>query len=295
MAKAVFTTKISPSYNDLPELMYHFPKTYLRQATAAIGDWIVYYEPRREDSSLGGRAGRQCYFATARVTNIKEDPTLKNHYYAFVDNYVEFSSPVPFRDGAQYFESGLKKLDGSTNKGAFGRAVRNISDDEFQAIIALGLAKVEEEITQPQENIFVFDVHRPMIQQIVERPFREVAFSRIVKAEYENTCAITGIGIRDSRGNVEVEAAHIKPVSKNGPDSVRNGLALCRTVHWMFDRGLVSLADSGEILVKPLVPDQVQQLFNRDGKIRMPSNRTSLPHPEFLKFHREQIYKIMQK
>lgn len=292
MAKAVFTTKITPSYNDLPELMYHFPKTYLRQATAAIGDWIVYYEPRREDSSLDGRSGRQCYFAAARVTHIKEDPTLKDHYYAFVDNYVEFSSPVPFKVGNNYFESGLQKTDGSTNKGAFGRAVRNILDDEFQAIIEAGLAKVEEEIAQPEENIFVFDVHRPMIQQIVERPFREVAFSRIVKEEYGFTCALTGLGIKDSAGKTEVEAAHIKPVSKNGPDSVRNGLALCRTVHWMFDRGLVSLADNGEILVKQLVPDQVKQLFNKDWKIRLPSNRTSLPHPEFLKFHREQIYKI---
>ena len=50
MAKAVFTTKIMPSYKDLPEVMYHFPKTYLRQVNSAIGDWIVYYEPRREDS-----------------------------------------------------------------------------------------------------------------------------------------------------------------------------------------------------------------------------------------------------
>ena len=47
MAKAVFTTKINPSYKDLPELMYHFPKTYLRQATAAIGDWILYYLSKR--------------------------------------------------------------------------------------------------------------------------------------------------------------------------------------------------------------------------------------------------------
>jgi putative restriction endonuclease len=291
MAKAIFTTKITPSYNDLPELMYHFPKTYLRQATAAIGDWIVYYEPRREDSSPDGRSGRQCYFATARVTDVKEDPTMKDHYYAFVENYVEFSSPVPFKIGTHYFESGLKKPDGSTNKGAFGRAIRNIQDDEYQAIIAAGLAKVEEEIAQAKVNEEIqFDVERPIIQQIVERPFREVAFSRLVKEEYGFTCAITGIGLKDNRGKVEVEAAHIKPVSLKGPDSVRNGIALCRTLHWMFDRGLVSVSNSGDILVKPIVPDQVQQLFNRDGKIRMPSTRTSAPHPEFLKFHREVIY-----
>lgn len=47
MAKVVFTTKIDPTYDDLPEARYHFPRSYVRQAGAAVGDWIVYYEPRR--------------------------------------------------------------------------------------------------------------------------------------------------------------------------------------------------------------------------------------------------------
>jgi|WetSurSiteA1Bulk_404760.scaffolds.fasta_scaffold04162_2 putative restriction endonuclease len=289
MAKAIFTTKISPSYKDLPELMYHFPKTYLRQTTAAIGDWILYYEPRREDSSPAGRAGRQCYFATARVTDIKKDPALKDHYYAFIENYIEFSSPVPFKIGSHYFESALRKADGSTNKGAFGRAVRNIPDEEYQAIVAAGLGKVEQEVAQmvAEENI-EYDVQRPIIQQLVERPFREVIFSRIVKEEYNMTCAITGISIKNDQGKGEVEAAHIKPVKFNGPDSVRNGIALCRTFHWMFDYGLISVADNNEILVKEIVPDNVCQLINKDWRIRIPVNHNALPHPEFLKFHRKQ-------
>lgn len=291
MAKAVFTTKISPTYKDLPELMYHFPKTYLRQATAAIGDWILYYEPRREDSSPAGRAGRQCYFATARVIDIKEDQTLKDHYYAFVENYIEFSTPVSFKIGSHYFESGLKKADGSTNKGAFGRAVRNIPDEEYQAIVAAGLGKVEEEITKMQEDKEIeFDVQRPIIQQLVERPFREVVFSKIVKEEYNMTCAMTGISIKNERGKSEIEAAHIKPVKFNGPDSVRNGIALCRTFHWMFDYGLVSVADNNEILVKEIVPDRVRQLINDNWRIRIPANHNAMPHIEFLRFHRERIY-----
>ena len=47
MPKAVLTTKVDPSYDDLPEHRYHFPRRYLRAAKAALGDWIVYYEPRR--------------------------------------------------------------------------------------------------------------------------------------------------------------------------------------------------------------------------------------------------------
>lgn len=293
MSKAIFTTKVSPHYNDLPELMYHFPKTYLRAANATVGDWIVYYEPRREDSSPSGRAGRQCYFATARVSHIKEDPARKDHFYAFVDDYLEFSNPVPFRLDDHYFESALKKTDGSTNKGAFGRAVRLVPDDEYQAIIMAGLSKIDEEIaaTGVNEQELIYEVNRPVTQQIVERPFREIAFSKVVKDEYGSACAMTGIGIQDERGILEVEAAHIRPVRLKGPDSVRNGIALCRTFHWMLDHGLVSVADSGDILFKDIVPIRVLELINKSGKVRPPANLISSPHPEFLKFHREEIYR----
>ena len=52
MPKAVLTTKVDPSYDDLPEERYHFPSRYLNAARAALGDWIVYYEPRRSSAHL---------------------------------------------------------------------------------------------------------------------------------------------------------------------------------------------------------------------------------------------------
>ena|ERR1700738_681111 len=76
MPKAIFTTKIDPTYDDLPEERYHFPRTYLRQVEAARGNWIVYYEPRRRSVDLSSRGGRQAYFATARVDRIEPDPPL---------------------------------------------------------------------------------------------------------------------------------------------------------------------------------------------------------------------------
>ena len=71
MAKAVLTTKVDPSYDDLPEDRYHFPRTYLNAAREALGDWIVYYEPRRVSADLSSHGGRQSYFATARIDRIE--------------------------------------------------------------------------------------------------------------------------------------------------------------------------------------------------------------------------------
>ncbi len=139
MTKAVFTTKISPVYDDLPEVRYHFPKTYLQQVSAAVGDWIVYYEPRRSTGDLSSKGGRQVYFATARVERIIADPARSNHYYAEVSNYLRFVRRVPFKEDSHYYEGSLGKGDGSTNKGAFGRAVRNLKDVEFDLIWNAGL------------------------------------------------------------------------------------------------------------------------------------------------------------
>ena len=59
MPKAVLTTRVDPSYDDLPEDRYHFPRTYLNTIEGALNDWIVYYEPRRSGHNLSSSGGRQ--------------------------------------------------------------------------------------------------------------------------------------------------------------------------------------------------------------------------------------------
>ena len=50
MTKAVLTTKVISTYDDLPEERYHFPRAYLHQLQQAVGDFIIYYEPRRSSA-----------------------------------------------------------------------------------------------------------------------------------------------------------------------------------------------------------------------------------------------------
>jgi putative restriction endonuclease len=241
MANAVFTTKVAPAYDDLPEERYHFPKTYLRQVEATLSDWIVYYEPRRSTTKLSSRGGRQSYFATARVKSIETDANLPEHFYAYVSDYLEFERPVPFREGDYYFESGLKRSDGATSKGAFGRAVRPISPLEYQNILRAGYIQVLAESNLPlatsatsplpgfAEEPTIFE--RPIVERVTARPFRDAAFAAAVKSAYANTCAMTRLKLINGGGRAEVQAAHIRPVASSGTDSVRNGLALSGTVH----------------------------------------------------------------
>jgi putative restriction endonuclease len=298
MTKAVFTTKISPGYNDLPEFRYHFPRTYLNQARQTVADHIVYYEPRRSNVDLSSVGGRQSYFGVARVTAIIEDTAKSDHYYALVDDYLDFDRPVPFAEGSEYYESALKKGDGSTNKGAFGRAVRLIPDGEFDRILKAGFAPILQESLTPQQVEFpgIYEApapfERPIVELTVSRPFRERSFMHNVRAAYSNRCAVTGLRLINGGGRPEVQAAHIQPVASKGPDSFRNGLALSGTVHWMFDRGLISIGDDYKILVaKDHVPDDAARLLNQSGMINLPKDSTLYPNAHYLKFHREQVFK----
>lgn len=296
MTKAIFTTKVRPTYDDLPEERYHFPRTYLNQVRAAIGDWIIYYEPRRHDAAESGRRGRQAYFATARVAKVEPDSTRIDHFYAFVTDYLEFDRPVPFREGMNYYENALRRPDGKTNRGAFGRAVRTLEDQEYEVIVTSGFSRM---ITQPADISQVSGLYeepsvfeRPLIEQVALRPFREQAFALAVQSAYESTCAMTGLRVLNGLGRPEAQAAHIRPVADHGPDSVRNGIALCGTVHWMFDRGLITLDDQYNIVtIHKQTPEGITKLLNPERRMRLPKKRELWPHPQFLRYHRENVFK----
>jgi putative restriction endonuclease len=282
MSKAVLTTKVTPGYKDLPEVRYHFPRTYLNQVRQAVGDYVVYYEPRRTTVELSSFGGRQSYFGVARVVNLIEDKDKADHYYALVDDYLDFD----------------RKSDGTTNKGAFGRAVRLIPDAEFDQILKAGFAPILGEET-PRHQSRQFEIsepntpfERPIIEMTVSRLFRDKSFMYNVRAAYENRCAMTGLRLINGGGRPEVQAAHIQPVAEKGPDSVRNGLALSGTVHWMFDRGLISIGDDYKILTaENHVPDDALRLLNQSRTINLPNDPALYPNAFFLKFHRDKIFK----
>ena len=287
MAKVVLTHKSSSRYDDEPGSRYHFPRTYLGFVERGVGDYCLYYEPRR-----GGRAS---YVAMARINEVTPDPSTPDHFYAWISDYQEFVAPVPFREG----ESTLLKDDGSVNRGQFGRSVRLIADDEFEHVVLLGYGPVLQAEQPPQDAHLppgmaepIIEFERPIIERVTRRPFRDRAFAQQVRLAYDARCAVTGVKLINGGGVAEAEAAHIRPVAANGPDAVQNGLSLSRTVHWLFDRGFLSLGDDYRILkTKNGLPDGFDRMLNPSGEALVPANEADQPHPAFLRWHRENVFK----
>ena len=110
---------------------------------------------------------------------------------------------------------------------------------------------------------------------------------------YNRRCAFTGFQFINGGGRAEVEAAHIKSVQDKGPDVVQNGLAVSGTVHWMFDRGLLTIADDGEILLSNHINDVtgVRKILLPNGYAQFPAGAHDKPDPGFLRWHREHCFK----
>ena len=185
-----------------------------------MGDWAVYYEPRRTTAADSSRGGRQSYFAVARITSIVADPRHADRYYALIADYLEFDHPISFREGGTYLESMLLRDDGGTNKGAFGRAVRAIPDAEFEQILQRGFEAALVDGAYPVPPVLTAgrvasrlissdstqDV-RPVFERLVARPFRDAAFRSSVRTAYDKRCAITGLKLINGGGRPEVQAA----------------------------------------------------------------------------------------
>lgn len=305
MAKAIFYHKDGSTYKDIRGQQYHFPKMYLSRVLQALNDWIVYYGP------LPGQPSRY-YSGLARVVMVEPDDELPDHHYAKLADYIDFDTPLEYRDNGG-FERQLVGPDGSVNPGRSIQAVRVINEAEFAALVHAGLSEPDEwpqRVDRPEaphvpaaplslfgieeaaQTGYVADgFERPIITQAINRPFRDAKFRQHIRRVYDRTCAFTGLRLINGGGRPEVEAAHIVPVERGGNDSVQNGIALSGTVHWMFDRGLLSLADDFTILQSRQLNEDVSHLLVRDGKARVPSPAHLRPHPHYLSWHRTNIFK----
>lgn len=121
---------------------------------------------------------------------------------------------------------------------------------------------------------------------------REARFAFEVLPAYDFTCALTGYRMVAEDGTTILDAAHIHSFSRGGPCTIRNGLALSKTAHWLFDRGFWSLSDDLHILVKQTTfhesGDMGLLLKPKDGKrIQIPALSAFHPDPEHLAWHRK--------
>ena len=128
-----------------------------------------------------------------------------------------------------------------------------------------------------------------------EQRGREARFRLKVVSLYNYTCALTGYRLMTISSGSIIDAAHIHQFSDSGNNDVRNGIALCKNAHWLFDEGLWTIADDYTVKVAgdrfaEDSPDQKPLIDYHGQRIRLPSNTSLFPDPTHLDWHRRERF-----
>jgi putative restriction endonuclease len=284
----ILVTRRHADYKDRPWALYHFPKArYLARITSLLGKLVLIFEPRRGGTETGAvTGGRSAFIGFANLGDCWDDPDDATHAFVELRGGCEFASPVGIS---------RTKISGQSLQ----HAVREIDYTVAESIIRLGMvsplsgsaARAREglvDLSVPEE---VLD--RPLREVISNRLVRDASFRfRVVESVYQGRCALTGFRLLNGGGRAEVDAAHIRPVARGGPDTVRNGIALTKTIHWAFDRGLVTLGDDYRVLtVERGLDDEIRRLVSPSGFAILPQDVDDRPHPSYLSWHRLNVFK----
>ena len=121
---------------------------------------------------------------------------------------------------------------------------------------------------------------------------RDVRFRLDIVAAYGYTCALTSYRVTTIGGSSIIDAAHIHQFSESRNNDPKNGIALCKNAHWMFDQGLWSLDDNYRVLVAHDAFDEdsagQRPLRDFEGmRVSLPVNSNLWPDPQHLAWHRE--------
>jgi len=189
-------------------------------------------------------------------------------------------------------------------------SVRTDLEPETTSDATQSSPKTQSESTQSQE---LPEMESPetklkdvtVTRQIPDRPAtpsikRSHNFRNQVIEAYEHQCTICGKERWSPKGNPEVEAAHIYPVSgsegdeagEGGPDTLQNGIALCKLHHWAFDSGWISIDDDYTVIVRDASSIKgYDELASFHGnRLYLPENEDDWPETRFLQAHRSLSY-----
>ncbi|MDM8543233.1 HNH endonuclease [Desulfococcaceae bacterium HSG9] len=116
---------------------------------------------------------------------------------------------------------------------------------------------------------------------------RSGSFRRMILKFYNSTCAICRVSIIVEDISV-IDAAHILPFSEFCNDDPRNGIALCKNHHWLFDNGGISISPEYRIKISNNIaketPEGVLSQYFRK-KITLPNDKILYPAKEALEWH----------
>lgn len=147
-----------------------------------------------------------------------------------------------------------------------------------------GISKEDEEYIKDTESILDKFKDKTEKERLVK--------SRVGQGLFKNKlliksckCAICGLNIKSL-----LIASHCKPWGKADNKErldVNNGLLLCPTHDALFDKGLITFNENGQIIISKEIQKSQYKILNIDEYVRLDFRSEQLP---YIKYHREEEF-----
>ena len=183
-----------------------------------------------------------------------------------------------------------------------------LQSDEFRPLLRMVLLDMLTTVTDYQLSLYtplpnyIKDIEQEILagyqQQKRQVTYTQEKFVRSYKFRlhlmniYDYTCCMSGLKTDPDIGIVE--ACHIEEHNLQGNDALTNGIPLCRNLHQAFDRGIISIDDKYQVLIKSAKEFKesnslygIHQLAEK--KILLPKEEKYYPSLEKLADHRNKF------
>jgi len=91
-----------------------------------------------------------------------------------------------------------------------------------------------------------------------------------------------------------LEAAHIKPFAKDGPNMVSNGLLLRSDIHRLFDRGYMTITKEYRVDISKKIREEFhngREYYAFKGReLVLPKSIEDKPSSEFIEWHNRNVF-----
>ena len=189
---------------------------------------------------------------------------------ALADMGVASTSPLPEGAAAARRVSDLPALHRLVRR-AFQLA-RALPDEPLQAFL-------DRTASLPRTT----EAERLVVQRVGQEVFRE----RLLDY-WEGRCAVTGLGVPEL-----LHASHIKPWADCETDAERldvfNGLLLAPHLDAAFDRGFITVADDGAVVIASALDGDARRHMGLDHPLRV--RCLADRHRRYLPWHRTRVFR----
>lgn len=175
---------------------------------------------------------------------------------------------------------------------------RTVVVESIAALAGVLRRAAELALSLPNQSLLTFEIEvqkalsQPLpshteVERLVRQRIGQDTFRAALMDYWSGTCAVTGVDVPEV-----LRASHAKPWSDCESDAERldvfNGFLLVANLDALFDRGLISFDDAGDLLVSPRVAQNslVSLGLGEGAKLRW----LAPEHMPYLAWHRRAIF-----